>query len=92
MNEIDNKCLLAEDKFIPELHLRQQWFAYSACGPFTKHCERIQKFKETGDLNYIYKNELNKACFVHDAAYADSKNLVKRTISDSVLKDKAYEI
>ena len=57
---------------MPEIHLRQPQFTCSACGPFTKHEKRIQKFKETGDTNYIYKNELDKACFVHDAAYSDS--------------------
>ena len=59
---------------------------------FTKHRERIQKFKETGDLNHIDKNELDKACFTHDTAYSDSKDLAKRTISDKILKNKAYEI
>ena len=66
MNEIVNKFLLAGDKFIPEMHLRQPEFTYSACGPFTKNKERIQKFKETGDSRYIYQNELDKACFQHD--------------------------
>ena len=58
MNEIVNKFLLAGDKFMPEMHLRQSQFVYSACGPFTKNKERIKKFKETGDTSYIYKNEL----------------------------------
>ena len=58
MNNTINKLLLAGDKFMPEIHLRQPQFTYSACGPFTKHEQRIQKFKETGDTNYIYKNEL----------------------------------
>ena len=71
---------------MPEIHLRQPQFTYSACGPFTKHEERIQKFKETGDTNYIYMNELDKACFVHDAAYSDSKDLTKRTIADTLLE------
>ena len=61
MNEIVNKFLLAGDKFMPEMHLRQSQFAYSFCGPFTKNKERIQKFKERGDTSYIYKNELDKA-------------------------------
>ena len=64
MNNTINKLLLAGDKFMPEIHLRQPQFTYSACGPFTKHEQRIQKFRETGDTNYIYKNELDKACFV----------------------------
>ena len=83
---------MAGDKLTPKLHLRQQGFTYNVCGPFTKHRESIQKFKETGDLNYIYKNELDKACFPHDAAYSGSQDLAKRTILDKILKDKAYEI
>ena len=92
MNETVNKFLLAGDKFMPEMHLRQPQFVYSACGPFTKHKERIQKFKETGDTSYIYKNELDKACFQHDMAYGDFKDLPKRTAADKVLKDKAFKI
>ena len=92
MNNIISKFLLAGDKFMPEMHLRQPQFTYSACGPFTKHKQRIQKFKETGDTNYIYKNELGKACFAHDAAYSDSKNLAKRTVADKILKNKAFNI
>ena len=92
MNNIINKSLLAGDKFMPEMHLRQPQFTYSACGPFTKHKQRILKFKETGDTSYTYKNELDKACFAHDAAYSDSKNFIKRTISEKVLRDKAFNI
>ena len=92
MNNAINKLLLAGDKFMPEIHLRQPQFTYSACGPFTKHEQRIQKFRETGDTNYIYKNELDKACFVHDASYSDSKDLTKRTIADKILKSKAFDI
>ena len=73
---------------MPEMHLRQPQFTYSACRPFTKHKQRIQKFKETGDTNYIYKNELGKACFTHDAAYSDSKDLTTRTIADKILNKK----
>ena len=91
MNAIVNKFLLAGDKFMPEMHLRQPGFTYSACGSFTKHKQRIQKFMQTGDTNYIYKNELGKTCFQHDAAYSDSKDLAKRTQSDKVLKDKAFQ-
>ena len=83
MNNTINKLLLAGDKFMLEIHLRQPQFTYSACGPFTKHEQRIQKFKETGDTNYIYKNELDKA-FVHDAACSDSKDLTKRTVADKI--------
>ena len=77
MNEIVNKLLLAGDKLMPEIHLRQPQFVYSACGSFTKNQERIQKFKETGDTSYIYKNGLDKACFQHDMAYGDFKDLAK---------------
>ena len=77
---------------MPEMHLKQPWFTYSACGPFTKIKERIQKFKETGDTSYIYKNELDKACFQHDMAYGNFKDLKRRTFSDKVLKDKAFNI
>ena len=92
MNNIINKFLLAGDKFMPEMHLRQPQFVYSACGPFTRHKERIKKFKQTGDTRYIYRNELDKACFQHNSAYADHKDLIKRTKSDKVLRHKAYDI
>ena len=92
MNNIINKFLSVGDKFMPEMHLRQPQFTYSACRPFTKHKQRIQKFKETGDTNYIYKNELDKACFAHDAAYSDSKDLIKRTVADKILRNKAFNI
>ena len=92
MNNVINKFLLAGDKFIPEMHLRQPRFVYSACGPFTRHKERIKEFKRTGDTRYIYRNELDKACFQHDSAYADHKDLIKRTEADKVLRDKAYDI
>ena len=88
----DNTFLLVGDKFMPEMHLRQPGFTYSACGSFTKNKERIQRFKETGDTSYIYKNELDKACFQHDMAYIDFKDLTKRTIADNVLRDKAFKI
>ena len=73
-----------------EMHLRQPRFTYSACGPFTKNKERIQKFKEPGDSKYIYQNELYKACFQHDIAYGDFKDLPRRTIADNILRDKAF--
>ena len=92
MNNVINKFLLAGDKFMPEMHLRQPQFVYSACGPFIRHKERIKKFKQTGDTRYIYRNELDKACFQHDSAYADNKDLINRTKSDKVLRDKAYDI
>ena len=96
MNNIINKFLLAGDNFMPEMHLRQPQIVYSACGTFTRHKERIKKFKQTGDTRYIYRNELDKACFQacfqHDSAYADNKDLINRTKSDEVLRDKAYNI
>ena len=75
-----------------ELHLKKLGSTYRACGPFPKHRERIQKFRETGYLKHLYKNELDKACFAHDAAYSDIKDLAKRNISDKTLRDRAYEI
>ena len=92
MNNVINKFLLAGDKFMPKMHLRQPPFTYSASGPFTKHKQRIQKFKETGDTNYVYKNELDKASFAHDAAYSGSKDLTKRTAADKILKNRAFNI
>ena len=92
MNDIINKFLLAGDKFIPEMHLRQPGFTYSACGPFTKNKERIKKFMQTGNTDFIYKNELDKACFQHDMAYGKEKDLVRRIQSDKVLRDKAFKI
>ena len=81
MNQLVNKFLLTGDKFMPEMHLRQSGFNYSTCGPFTKHKQRIQKFMQTGYINYIYRTELDKACFALDTAYCDK-----------VLKDKAFAI
>ena len=92
MNQIVNKFLLVGDKFMPEMHLRQLGFTYSACGPFDKNKERIQRFKETGDTSYIYKNELDKARFQHDMAYGDFKDLTKTTAADKVLRNKAFKI
>ena len=92
MNDIINKLLLVGDTFMPEMHLRQPGFTYSACGPFTKNKERIEKFMKSGNTDFIYKNELDKACFQHDMAYGKSKDLVKRTQSDKVLRDKAFKI
>ena len=89
MNEIVNKFLLADDKFMPEMHLKQPGFTYSTCESFTKKKERIQEFKETGDTSYIYKNELGKASFQHDMAYRSFKDLKRRTASDKILRYKA---
>ena len=92
MNKIVNEFLLAGDKFMPEMHLKQPGFAYSACSPFTKNKERIEKFMQTGNTNFIYKNDLDKAYFQQDMARCKSKDLARRTQSDKVLRDKAFEI
>ena len=92
MNEIVNKFLLAGDKFIPELHLKQRGFSYSACGPFTGNKERIEKFMQKGNTDFIYRNVLDKSCFQHNMAFGKSKDLAKRTQSDKVLRDKAFKI
>ena len=92
MNEIVNKFLLVGDKFMPEMQLKQSGFTYSACGPFTKNKERIEKFMQTGNMGFTYKNELDKGCCMHDMAYGKSKDLVKRSQSDEFLKDKAFKI
>ena len=92
-NDIINKFLLVGDKFMPELHLWDPKVKkYSACGPFTKHGQRISQFMKDGRLSDLYKNQLDKACFQHDAAYNKYKDLKNRTQSDIVLKKKAYEI
>ena len=92
MNEIVGKFLLTDEKSMPEMHLKQPGFTYSACGHFTKNKGRIQKFKETGDTIYIFKNGLDKACLQHDMPYGDFKDLSRRTASDRVLKDKVFNI
>ena len=86
MNKIVNKFLLAGDKFMPELHLRQPGVTCSSCRPFSKHCEKVQKFRETGNLKHIYKNEIDKAHFSFDTVYSDSKESAEITFSE------AYEI
>ena len=91
MNEIVNKFLLVGDKFMPEMHLKQPGFTYSAFSPFTRNKERIQKFMQTGKTDFIYRNELDKNCFQHDMAYGKSKDLSKRSQPDKVLRDKAFK-
>ena len=90
MNELVNKFLLAGDKYMPKMHLKQPGFTYSASGPFTKNRQSIQKPMQTGVTNYIYKNGLDKACFQHDMTYGKYKDLKRRTQSDKILKDKAF--
>ena len=92
MNKIVNKFLLAGDTFMPEMHLKQPGFTYITCGSFTKNKERIKKLMQTGNTDFIYRNELDKACFQHDMAYDKSKDLAKRTQSDKVLKNEAFKI
>ena len=86
MNKVVDGFLKIGDRFMPEMHLRQPGFTYliSACGPFTKNKQRNQKFMETGDTRYIYRNELDKACFQHDMVY-NFKDLKRKTQSDKVL-------
>ena len=79
MNEIVNKFILVGDKFMPEVHLKQPGFTYSACGPFTKNKERIEKFMQTGNTDFIYKNELDKACFQHDMADGKEQRELNQT-------------
>ena len=86
MNDTVNNLLLTVDKFMPETHSKHLGFTYSACGPFTNHRERIQRFIQTGNLKYLYINELGKDCFDHDAGYSDNKDLTKRT-QNCVLKE-----
>ena len=74
------------------MHLKQPGFTYSACGPFAKNKERVQKSRETGDTSYIYKNELDKACFQHDMIYGEFKDLKRRTASDKILRGKSFKI
>ena len=76
---------------MPEMHLKQPRFTYIACEPFTK-IKRIQKFKETRDTHYTYKNELDKACFQHGTAYGDFENSARRTASDKVLRYKTFNM
>ena len=90
MNEMMNKVLLAGDKFIPEMLLKQPGFTYSACGLFTKNKEA--NLKNYANRKYIYKNDLDKACFQHDMAYGNYKDLAGRTEMDKVLKYKAFNI
>ena len=92
MNEIVNKFLLAGNKFVPELHWKQPGFNCSACGPFARDKERIEKLMQKGNTEFIYRNELDKACFQHDMAYGKAKDLPKRTQPDRVLRDKAFKI
>ena len=92
MNQQVNKFLLARDKFMSEMPLSQPGFTYSGCGPFAGNKEKIQKFIQTGKKNYIYENDLDKACFWHDMAYGKYKYLTKKTQSGKVSRGKAFKI
>ena len=76
---------------MPEMHLKQPGFTSSACGPITKNKERIEKFMQTGNTEYILKNDHDKACFHHDIAYGKFKDLNKRIQSGKILREKAFE-
>ena len=92
MNEIVNKFLLVGDKFMTELHLKQACFTYSACGPFTRNKGRIEKFMKIGNTDFIYRNELDRACLQHDMTYGKPNDLAKGTQSDNVLRDQAFKV
>ena len=92
MKKIINRFLLEQDEFMPKICLTQLLFTYSACKPFTKNKEIIQQFNETGDQIYISQNEQYKACFWHNMAYQDFKNLTRWTASDKRLCDKTFNI
>ena len=77
---------------MPEMHLRQPSSICSAYGPFNKKKERKQKIKETGDSRYIYQNQLDKAWFQHNMASWDFKDLLRRTTSDKILRNKSFHI
>ena len=91
MNQIVKKFLLAGDKFMPEMHLRQPGFTYSACGPFTRNKQRIQKLcKQEIQIIFTRTNWI-KLVFNMIWLMANTKTL-KKTQSDKLLKDKAFEI
>ena len=92
MNETVNRFLLVSDRFMPEVHLKQPGFTYSACVLFRKSKERIEKFMQTGNTDFIHKNELDKTCFQHDMAYGKTTDSTKGTQSDNVLRDKTFKI
>ena len=92
MNEIVNNVLLVGDKFMPEMDFKQPGFTYSACGPFTKNKEWMEKFMQTGNTNFLYKNLFDKACFQHDIADGKTRDLEKITQSDKFMRDKAFKI
>ena len=92
MNEIVNQFLQAGDKSMPKMHLKQPGFTYGACVPFPPKKERIKKIMQTGNTDFIYRNELDKVCFQNYMAYCKSKGLARRTQSGKVFRDKAFKI
>ena len=92
MNKIVNKFLLVGDTFVPEMQLKHPRFTYSASDPFTKNKEGIEKIMQTGNTDYICRNDLDRACFQYDMAYGKYKGLTKGTQPDKVFKGKAFEI
>ena len=91
MNEIANNFILTGDTFMSVLYVRQPGFTYSA-DHLQKDKKRSQKIKEAEDSPYIYQNELDNACSQHDMAYGDFKCLTRRTASDKILCNKAFNI
>ena len=77
---------------MPEMNLKLPGFTYSACGPLTKNKEKTEKFMQTGNTDFVDKNELDKACFQLDMAYTKSKDLAKRAQSDKFLIDSTFRI
>ena len=73
MNEIVNKFLLDGDKFMSEMHLKQPGFTYAAWGLSAKNKKRVEKFMQTGNIDFIYRNELDKSCFQHDTVSCNQK-------------------
>ena len=92
MNEIANRFLLVGDKFMREMYLNSLVLLTVIVGHLPKTKKEMKSLCRTGNTDFIYKNELDKACFQHDMAYGKSKDLAKRTQSDKVLRDKAFKI
>ena len=91
--DIINRFLLIGDKFMPEMDLWDpKAKKYFACGPFTRHQQRINDFRKDGKISHIAKNRLDAACFQHDSACAKYKDRLNREKSDVVLKSKALKI
>ena len=74
------------------MHLKQPGVTYSACGPFTKSKKRIEKFMKTGNIDYIYRNDLDKACFQHDLGYSKYQDLTITKQLNKVLRDQVFKI